>query len=111
VSLKLAIPERIASDVDVYVRDPAHADPLIDDEEERAFLRARAAIMAGWRAHSRGADLTLPDDRAVLLDVHRVMMDLSNRDDASPVSASAYLRITLAIIKAAENLKGADHGR
>lgn len=102
----ITIPERIASDVDIYVRDPVHADPVHGDEEEATFLRARVAIMAGWRSTSRGAILTLPDaDAALLDDVWQVFRDLSNRDDAAPASTDAYVRISGALLRAIESAK------
>jgi hypothetical protein len=104
--LVITIPERIASDVDIYVRDPVHADPVHGDEEEATFLRGRAAIVTGWQSHPRGAVLTLPAGDAALLDaVWQVFRDLANRDDAAPASTPAYVRISGTLLRAIESAK------
>lgn len=107
--MRLSIPERVASDVEVYVLDEAHAEPVTGDEEEATFLRGRAAIVAGWRPRARGAVLDLPDPAsqrsivaATLRDVREVFLSLANRDDAAPASADAYLRICTTLSRAVE---------
>lgn len=112
--MRLSIPERVASDVEVYVLDEAHAEPVTGDEEEATFLRGRAAIVAGWRPRARGAVLDLPAApsghsivAATLRDVRDVFLSLANREDAAPASTDAYLRICTALSHAAEDADSA----